>query len=63
MPIHSPLLRVLWTLLAVVSSFPVLGETIGSALPGLLSSAISQQLTAVTDEAKRQTSIFGKSST
>jgi hypothetical protein len=31
MPIRSPLLRVLWTLLAVVSSYPVLGVTIGSA--------------------------------
>jgi hypothetical protein len=31
MPIRSPLLRVLWTLLAVVSSYPVLGVTTGSA--------------------------------
>jgi hypothetical protein len=35
MPIHPPLLRVLWTLLAVVSSFPVLVVTIGSAWNGV----------------------------
>jgi|SRR5271165_6228404 len=31
MPKRSPLLQVLWTLLAVVSSLPVLAETAGSA--------------------------------